>query len=191
MEPTIMGTPISGGGAIFNADRTKRFALWRRIEENYDMLKPSRFVLFVGLNPSIANETILDPTVTRCYNFAKRWGFTHLLMGNLYGTVSTDPKGVDFSKLDLENSYYLADMHNLAERTVVCWGSNAEDKITSEAIYFLRHKPLYAFAVNANGSPKHPLYLRGDAEVTPYPFPESYLKARLAVAELLNQTVDQ
>jgi hypothetical protein len=170
MEPTILGHPLSERGAVFSWDRSRRYSLWRRIEENYDTdpTKPPMAVLFIGLNPSIANETILDPTVTRCMNYARNWSFAYLLMGNLYSKVSTDPAGVDFTERDEVNAQFLSAMHNFAHLTVVCWGSNADEGVSREALMYLKDKPLYAFAVNKNGSPKHPLYLRGDARVSPY-----------------------
>jgi len=147
-------------GAHFSADRSHRFLLWRKTGvESHD------FVLFVGLNPSIADEKRLDPTVTRCFNYAKKWGFGYLLMGNLYSRVSTDPKCVNFyvlDKDDIENNWWELSMaRNLAKTTVVAWGSNADPSIANK---WLRAQSgvLYCLGQNANGSPKHPLYLRSD-----------------------------
>ncbi len=49
---------------------------------------------FIGLNPSIADETIDDPTITRCINYAKAWGYGTLLMTNLFAFRSTYPKDI-------------------------------------------------------------------------------------------------
>ena len=167
MEPRIMDTPISEGGAVFSNDRSRRYALWRVWDRS------KGYVLFIGLNPSIANETISDPTVTRCRKFAERWGYGGVLMGNLYSKVSTDPSGVDFNERDDLNTQYLSSMHNLSGLTVVCWGSNADLNVATETVYYLKKchmtfKSFYCFAINKNGSPKHPLYLRSDAVVIPY-----------------------
>lgn len=54
--------------AEFNKDRTHRYALQRKWG------KGERHILFIGLNPSRADETFNDPTITRCINFAKDWG---------------------------------------------------------------------------------------------------------------------
>ncbi len=158
---------VSDAGAHFNTDRSRRYLLWRLIEG----AKGDKFVLFIGLNPSIADEVRLDPTVTRCFNYAKRWGFRCLLMGNLYSKISTDPKGVDFDRIDVDdqtNNYWeLSQAMSLANQIIVCWGSNASERIAG---HFLRRtrqvsgRSLYCLGVNKNGSPKHPLYLKADVE---------------------------
>jgi|SRR6267378_7380470 len=165
---------LSPAGAIFSEDRTRRYALWREV--NYDFLGPDleKYVLFIGLNPSIANETRLDPTVTRCYNYAKRWGFRYLLMGNLYSKVSTDPKNVRFNDYERENMEYLVKLHLMAEQTILAWGTHAEKYIACLAIKnLIDGKGLYCLGVNQDQSPKHPLYLRGDVKPQLY---EAHLK---------------
>ncbi|GAH84175.1 unnamed protein product, partial [marine sediment metagenome] len=47
-------------GAVFADERTHRLYLWRR----WDKEKP--WVMFIGLNPSTADESHDDPTVRRC-----------------------------------------------------------------------------------------------------------------------------
>ena len=46
--------------------------------------------LFLMLNPSTANESKLDPTVTRCKGFAERWGCRRLWVCNLFAVRGTD-----------------------------------------------------------------------------------------------------
>jgi len=36
--------------------------------------------LFIGLNPSTANEEVDDPTIRRCVNYAKDWGYGGFMM---------------------------------------------------------------------------------------------------------------
>jgi len=54
--------------ASFSEDRLYRFTLYRRWAESGDE------ILFIGLNPSTADEAHNDPTVRRCINFARDWG---------------------------------------------------------------------------------------------------------------------
>ena len=46
-------------GALFSRDKKYRYALWRV----WDFDSPS--VMFIGLNPSTANEKVNDPTILR------------------------------------------------------------------------------------------------------------------------------
>lgn len=169
---------LDNAGAHFNAERTRRYLLWRRIKENDDLPwnKGLDFCLFIGLNPSIADEVRLDPTVTRCYKYAQRWGYHFLLMANIYSKISTDPKGVDFKFNDpddrMNNEYEIAQVVKMSDCIVLAWGSNADEQITSHwlRLFRLSHPniSLHCFAVNKNGSPKHPLYMKGDMQSVLY-----------------------
>ena len=70
-------------GAFFSSNRKYRYALWRV----WDHTKP--YVMFIGLNPSIANETDNDPTIRRCINYAKGWDY---VFGMIYGMVTLKRK---------------------------------------------------------------------------------------------------
>jgi hypothetical protein len=64
--------------AKFSACRKYRYALWR----NWDGSKP--YAMIIGLNPSTADENENDPTITRCINFAKSWGYGGVCVTNLF-----------------------------------------------------------------------------------------------------------
>ena len=49
-------------------------------------------ILFIGLNPSTADETKNDPTIRRCINFAKDWGYGGVMIANLFAFRSTSPE---------------------------------------------------------------------------------------------------
>ena len=49
-------------------------------------------VMFVGLNPSTADEHRDDPTIRRCIGFAKRWGYGTVVVTNLYAWRATQPR---------------------------------------------------------------------------------------------------
>ena len=75
-------------GAIFSDGRVYRYTLVRE----WDAAKP--LFVFIGLNPSTADETQDDPTIRRVIRFAKRAGCGRLLMLNIFGFRSTDPQGM-------------------------------------------------------------------------------------------------
>jgi hypothetical protein len=71
--------------AKFSACRKYRYALWRTWDES----KPN--VMIIGLNPSTADENENDPTITRCINFAKSWGYGGVCVTNLFAYCATVP----------------------------------------------------------------------------------------------------
>jgi hypothetical protein len=50
------------------------------------------YVVWIGLNPSIADEQQLDPTLRRILGFTKQLGLQRFVMLNLFALVSTDPQ---------------------------------------------------------------------------------------------------
>lgn len=63
-----------------------RYRLWR-------VWAPEALsVLWVMLNPSVADAGKDDATIRRCIGFAKRWGYGGIEVVNLYSVISTDPR---------------------------------------------------------------------------------------------------
>ncbi|MCU7816788.1 MAG: DUF1643 domain-containing protein [Candidatus Thiodiazotropha sp. (ex Rostrolucina anterorostrata)] len=73
-------------GAVLSPDRDYRYSLWRIWQPD------DPYALFIGLNPSTADEYENDPTIRRCIRFAKDWGFGGLYMANLFAIRATKPK---------------------------------------------------------------------------------------------------
>jgi hypothetical protein len=174
---------ILDSGAIFDADKIHRYSLWRTW--NYDQPR----ILFIGLNPSRADAIKNDPTITRCINFANSWGFGSLYFANLfsfrtpYVDVAVNRPDVEEQWLPLTQTEYpvynsdtdnhLDNMINRSEKTVICWGAWKYHFIANRAIDVLARlhhwsvKP-FCFGINADKSPKHPLYLKSNTELTLY-----------------------
>ena len=89
--------------AIFSVCRKYRYALWR----SWDESKP--YVMIIGLNPSTADETKDDPTITRCINFAKSWGYGGVCVTNLFAYRATVPSDMKASNepIGTENDAWL------------------------------------------------------------------------------------
>ena len=77
--------PYVPAGAVFSDDMVYRYRLWR----TWDPDLPT--CLFIMLNPSTADHEQNDPTIRRCLDFAKQWGYGQLLVGNLFALRATDP----------------------------------------------------------------------------------------------------
>ncbi len=162
-----VGIPVNAG-AVFSPDRVYRYSLWRIWDRN----KP--IVLFILLNPSTADEVRLDPTLTRCKNFAMQWGYGGMLVGNIFALKSTNPKALYISNdpIGPENDEYLLRMIRHAAMTVVGWGVHGSFLSRGDTVLKMIPYP-YAFGLNEDGTPKHPLYLSKNAGLIPLPKPES------------------
>jgi len=141
-------------GAVFSPCRKWRYSLWRI----WDREKP--MVLFVGLNPSTATETINDPTVTRCITYAQDWGYGGMYMGNIFAYRATDPNDMKaFDKpVGLVNDYWLVKMHDEAGLTVAAWGTHGTHLDREKQVLDLLDN-LYCLSVTKQNHPGHPLYL--------------------------------
>ena len=161
-DPTPIDLTIPQG-AIFSKDRRFRYALWRVWNTHRPLL------MLTGLNPSKADAKRNDPTVTRGMVRADRCGFGGLLMANLYGYVSTDPNALlgDGDFIGELTDYYLREMIRLAARHLCGWGSFKPVVRRAPTVLAMIPEP-YCLGINADGQPKHPLYVGYDAPMKRY-----------------------
>lgn len=161
---------VLNAGADFSECGQYRYALWRI----WDETKP--LVMFIGLNPSTANETENDPTIRSVERIAKANGYGGFYMMNCFPFVSTDPKQMLLCRpKSLEwntNELWLWEVAKQCQVIVFAWGNFGvvkelgRDKDLSNL--FPNAK---ALAVNKNGSPKHPLYCKSDTRFVEYKRP--------------------
>lgn len=165
--------------AYFSKDRVYRYQLIRRWSKSGPLLP------IVMLNPSIANEEILDPTITRCVQYAKREGFSGLVVGNLYALVSTFPVAIKKHDNPIGNLNYkaLAKIAKYAASRnipVLCaWGtlgSIRNGDVVAKHIFKKYSVNMVCLGINADGSPKHPLYQRKDQEFLEFYWKENAMK---------------
>ena len=139
--------------AIISEDKMYRYELSRQ----WDDQKP--YVMFIMLNPSTADGMKDDPTIRRCINFGKSWGFGGIQVGNLYAYRATNPKELK-NKADPwgpDNSAHLISMANRSKIIVCAWGHNKGIPVKIWKM-FVKDK-LYCIEKSVLGTPKHPLYL--------------------------------
>ncbi len=146
--------------ALFSECRTYRYALWRIWDESLDS------VLFIGLNPSTADESNNDPTISRCINFAKAWGYGGLCMANLFAYRATEPRIMMLTDNPIgpENDQILFDLASKAHVVVAAWGNHGSFKGRSVQISRWIQN-LRCLGVNKSGEPAHPLYLKSSSEL--------------------------
>ncbi len=156
-------TPTSA--ALLSPCGLYRYTLTRRWGEGAPML-------FVMLNPSTADAAQDDPTIRRCVGFAKREGFGAIEVVNLFAYRATDPKvlaGVgDFVGPD--NDTVIRDARGRAGLIVAAWGSSVPAALRQRVrhIAMLLGPGALCFGVTADGSPRHPLYVKGDTAFVSY-----------------------
>lgn len=156
-------------GAIFSDDRRYRYALWR-------IQNPTKPLLgAVCLNPSKAGALMNDPTVIRFIArtsnmFAMFGGF---ILTNLHGLVSTDPDALldNPNAVGDLNDYYIKQMVSLTTCQLCGWGSFKPVFKRAPIVYKMLSNPV-CFEVNADGQPKHPLYVGYDVQMKKYEFAE-------------------
>lgn len=152
-----------------------RWMLYRRMKTATDEAA-GRVILWLMLNPSIADAEIDDPTIKRVMAFSLLWGFGQVYVGNVFGYRATSPRvlqGIQ-DPVGFANRTYLKTMASFAEKTVCAWGA-----------YHLAGDPYNVYAANAyvaaksrngmwclgltqNGSPRHPLYVKSDTALEAY-----------------------
>ena len=131
-----------------------------------------RVVVFLMLNPSTADETVNDPTISRCIAFSQAWGFDELTIVNTYALRSTDPKGLwkVADPVGPENDAAILAACERADLVVCAWGKNAKSDRIGQLRRLLmgQASKLHALKLNNDGSPAHPLYLKGSLRPRPF-----------------------
>jgi hypothetical protein len=129
--------------------------------------------MFIGLNPSTANETSDDPTIRRIKSMAVKWGYGGVYMLNLFAFVSSNPKVLlhrTHEKIGYHNDRFLKEFAERSWTIVFAWGAFKEAK--ERAIDVIEMFPkAKALAINLDGSPKHPLYVKSDVVPVQYYHP--------------------
>lgn len=160
--PGVLGT------ATFSEDSRHRYDLWR-------IKRPGApFALFIGLNPSIGAPEIDDPTLRRIQAFATREGFDNVCIANAFSIRGTDPGILRrvFDAVGSDNNRTLVDLHERSALTVAAWGDDGKLFMRDHNLRrLLAPKALVCLGYTASGYPRHPLYVKGDAPLTPYPRP--------------------
>lgn len=156
-------------GAAFNADRTRRFRLWRIWAKDLPLL------VIVGMNPSKADENENDPTVERCARRADMLGYGGIVMINMLDIIETDSTKLDQMpsefRCSAENTGELRGAIRRAEHgtaDILCGWGKPGHKYGAVAWFATQAAragvTLFCLKRNKDGSPVHPLYQPYDKE---------------------------
>ncbi|MFL2607263.1 MAG: DUF1643 domain-containing protein [Flavobacteriaceae bacterium] len=150
--------------AKFNKARTRRYSLFRKWSD-----KPT--TVWIMLNPSVADETSDDKTISKCIKFSKYWGYGGLYVINLCSDISTCPKET-INKLKINEEIDSISLRQIIDvikknKTVYCaWGFGISTP--KWLIPLLKNKTTKALELSKSATPKHPLYL--DSKLIPVKF---------------------
>ena len=155
-------------GAVFSDCRNYRYDLWRI----WNVHRPQ--VLFIGLNPSIADETENDPTVRRCIGFAQKWGYGGLHIANLFALRATQPRLLKLADdpVGPQNDTWLERLFSKTDVWVFCWGNQGRffnrNQFILKAALRLGCQKAYFLRKTKQAQPAHPLFLPADTQLKPF-----------------------
>lgn len=145
-----------------------RYVLHRSV----DLMHGVGHGLFVMLNPSTADESTDDPTIRRCSSFARRFGWASYRVVNLFAIRATDPselgamaaRGVDIVGPD--NDGLVSAIMRSGAQVVAAWGASGPSGIVAVRVAHLlalnEGAEWWCLGTTRDGSPRHPLYVKGD-----------------------------
>lgn len=142
-------------GADFSSNKKYRYSLHRF----WDTSKP--LVMFIMLNPSIADGKEDDPTIRRVINYAKSWGYGGFYVCNLFAYVSTDSrvlKSLGHFAIGKENDSKILQVSLLCDKIIFAWGRKGSLFGRSSEVVNM-FKEAYYLSMNKDGEPAHPLFL--------------------------------
>ena len=159
----LMNGLLVNKNATFSDCRKYRYGLSRTWNGK------KKTILFIGLNPSTANEKIDDPTIRRCINYAQNWGYGSLLMVNLFAYRATLPSELKNVKNPIgnDNDLQIIELSKKADIAVAAWGNEGtllnRDKEVKKIL-----PNLMCLKINKSGQPSHPLYQKKNLKLIKY-----------------------
>lgn len=173
---------------VFSDDRVFRYRLthsWR--SPDLPLYVPSKRAIWIGVNPSRANESALDNTLRRVKAFSRAWGCDAFTMVNLFAFVSPFPKDLltAADPIGPDNDRHIAECARLEDTThvVAMWGCHGRLRDRDRQVMDLLASKLSSLGVNRDGTPKHVLYLPNGTSLQPFPAaaPAAQCDSRLTV----------
>lgn len=135
----------------------------------------------IMVNPSTADATENDATIRKLIGFRNRWGWGHIIVGNLFAYRATDVRelGQVSDPVGPDNDYHLRSIIGDAQHVVVAWGPlSKQPKALRDrwrAILSIAQplgKPVMSIGEPAKcGHPCHPLMLPYERKLQPWHAP--------------------
>ena len=117
----------------------------------------------IGLNPSFIKNG-KNATASILLDIAIREGFDSIVITNLYGYITPDPKQLKSVEdpVGTENSIWIENMKNACSKILCIWGNNADQKRIDEVLPTIKNKA-YSIGLTKSGRPRHVLHTKKDA----------------------------
>ncbi len=126
---------------------------------------------WIGLNPSVADETRLDPTLRRIRTLSAAWGYNGFIMTNLFALVSTDADQL-YSEADPvgpENDRYIRQAVQETGVVIAAWGTvGGHQNRCAAVLKMISGVKMLCLKKTKDGYPTHPLYVAAGTEPTSY-----------------------
>jgi hypothetical protein len=151
-----------------------RYRWWLR--RGWDPDRPP--LVFVGLNPSLADAGRDDPTLRRLVGYGRRWGFGSVEVLNLFALVAACPaqlRRVEDPVGAANDAWIRRCLQRPGAVVWLGWGNGGPWRGRDRAVLALlagQGVVPWALAVTAAGQPRHPLYC--PAAMTLQPFAASW-----------------
>lgn len=130
-------------------------------------------LLFIGVNPSVADKFKTDPTIRKVIEFAQLFGCGGFYVGNLHGFISPYPEVMRAAadSIGPDNDKWLRRMIDESVVILCAWGNHGtfldRDLVVMQMIRDAG-KIARCLGVNANGTAVHPLMQPYSATLRPY-----------------------
>ena len=157
--------PETGNTCVFSPCRTWRYTLRHTWMDVFDT--EERAIVWIGLNPSTADENQLDPTLRRIRGYSKAWGYNTFYMLNIFAFRATDPRNMRQATdpIGPENDRWILETAQSTTRIMCAWGRNGTYLNRQHAVVaLLKDSGLYYLEKTKDGIPKHPLYLKASLQ---------------------------
>ena len=166
----FIDTVIYDKAVLFSHDRVHRLFLRRPTSAPNPQYN---ICMFIGANPSKADEYINDLTVTKATKWASIWGFKWMWMLNLKAVVMTDPEliGDHPDPIGLFNDLWIVECARQADRIICAYGDLGKDRSKEVECKLLNaglKDKLMCFGVTQSGYPKHPSRIAYSTPLVPY-----------------------
>jgi hypothetical protein len=148
--------------AFFSDDGKFRYQLYRIWDESLPI------AMCVGLNPSTANSDDNDPTINKLIMLMKNNGYGGFHMVNLFALISPYPEDLSSHPNPINDAdKWNFNLVQTCDSIIFCWGNFKQAEHRAKK-YIAKYPDALCFGKNNNGSPKHPLYLKGTTELQRY-----------------------